>query len=119
MNTRLDDLACVKFNEGYVGKNDAAMLLDEAVFFQRAVQTHLLAMPLINTLGMKICSQKLLGSDYKVLPIWKKRLDAKTLVTTPNSDVNVGNQHGDSGPEFAEKILARLCPRNLGWHTKE
>ena len=24
---------------------------------------------------------------YSVLPIWKERLDAKTLVTTPNSDV--------------------------------
>jgi len=26
-------------------------------------------------------------AGYDVLPVWKKRLDAKTLVTTPNSDV--------------------------------
>ena len=28
----------------------------------------------------------LFGAGYNVLPIWKERLDAKTLVTTPNSD---------------------------------
>src|SRR4030095_16436967 len=27
------------------------------------------------------------GKGYHVLPIWKRRLDARTLVTTPNSDV--------------------------------
>jgi hypothetical protein len=44
-------------------------------------------MPLINTLGMKYGSEKVFGVGYNVLPIWKQRLDAKTLVTTPNSDV--------------------------------
>jgi hypothetical protein len=45
-------------------------------------------MPLVNTLGMQVGSEKTFGAGYNVLPIWKKRLDAKTLVTTPNSDVS-------------------------------
>jgi hypothetical protein len=40
-------------------------------------------MPLINTLGMKTGSEKTFGAGYNVLPVWKKRLDARTLVTTP------------------------------------
>jgi len=64
----------------------AAALMDE-LFFQRASQIYLWAMPLINTMGMKTGSEKAFGAGYHVLPIWKKRLSAKTLVTTPNSDV--------------------------------
>ena len=54
---------------------------------QRATQMYLWALSLINTLGMKVGSEKVFGVGYNVLPIWKKRLDAKTLITTPNSDV--------------------------------
>lgn len=62
------------------------MLMDE-LLFQRASQIYLWAMPLINTMGMKTGSEKQFGAGYNVLPIWKKRLSAETLVTTPNSDV--------------------------------
>lgn len=62
------------------------LLMDE-LLFQRASQIYLWAMPLINTMGMKVGSEKTFGAGYHVLPIWKKRLSAKTLVTTPNSDV--------------------------------
>jgi hypothetical protein len=44
-------------------------------------------LPLLNTLGMQLGSERAFGAGYNVLPIWKKRLDAKTQVTTPNSDV--------------------------------
>jgi len=44
-------------------------------------------LPLVNTLGMKVGSEKTFGAGSNVLPVWKKRLDSKTLVTTPNSDV--------------------------------
>ena len=40
-----------------------------------------------NMYGMKEGSEKVFGKGYNVLPIWKQRLDAKTLITTPNSDV--------------------------------
>src|SRR5215510_2792935 len=66
---------------------ETAKLLREELLFQRATQTYLWALPLINTLGMKVGSEKVFGAGYNVLPVWKKRPDAKTLVTTPNSDV--------------------------------
>jgi hypothetical protein len=37
--------------------------------------------------GMKEASEAKFGKGYNVLPIFKDRLDAKTLITTPNSDV--------------------------------
>src|ERR1700732_3957160 len=37
--------------------------------------------------GMKEGSEKVFGKGYNILPIFKERLNAKTLITTPNSDV--------------------------------
>ena len=79
-------LANLPFSEGRPTKQTAQTLRDE-LLFQRATQAYLWALPLINTLGMQVGSEKTFGAGYNVLPIWKKRLDAKTLVTTPNSDV--------------------------------
>jgi hypothetical protein len=56
-------------------------------------------LPLINTLGMKEGSEKLFGAGYHVLPVWKKRLDARTLVTTPNSDVIYAMSYVDLGKD--------------------
>lgn len=42
-------------------------------------------MPLVNTLGMQVGSEKTFGAGYNVLPIWKERLDAKTLVRPPQT----------------------------------
>lgn len=61
------------------------LALDDRV--GRIAGTDLRALPLINTLGMTVGSEKTFGAGYNVLAVWKKRLDAKTLVTTPNSDV--------------------------------
>jgi hypothetical protein len=84
--TGFDKLANLPFAEGRPTKETAQTLRDE-LLFQRATQTYLWALPLINTLGMQVGSKKAFGAGYSVLPIWKQRLDAKTLVTTPNSDV--------------------------------
>jgi hypothetical protein len=84
--THFDKLANLPFAENRPTKETAQTLRDE-LLFQRATQTYLWALPLINTLGMKTGSEKVFGAGYNVLPVWKKRLDAKTLVTTPNSDV--------------------------------
>src|SRR4029077_11786622 len=67
------------------------------VLFQRATQVYLWAMPLINTLGMQYGSEQAFGAGYNVLPIWKDRLNAKTLVTTPNSDVLYAMSYADLG----------------------
>jgi hypothetical protein len=74
------------FKGGYPTEEAAAQLKDE-LLYQRAVQSYLWALPVLNMYGMKEGSEAEFGKGYNVLPIWKKRLSAKTLVTTPNSDV--------------------------------
>jgi hypothetical protein len=81
-----DQLANMPFKEGYIAKDNAPILLDD-LFFERATQTYLWALPALNMYGMKEGSEKVFGKGYNVLPIWKQRLNAKTLITTPNSDV--------------------------------
>jgi len=81
-----DQLADMPFKEGYIAKDDVPTLLND-LFFQRAAQTYLWALPALNMYGMKEGSEKVFGNGYNVLPIWKERLNAKTLITTPNSDV--------------------------------
>lgn len=91
-----DRLADLPFAEGRPTKETAQTLRDE-LLFQRATQTYLWALPLINTLGMQVGSEKAFGAGYNILPIWKKRLDANTLVTTPNSDVLYAMSYVDLG----------------------
>lgn len=98
--SRYDDLANLPFVNNRPTSETAKILSDE-LLFQRATQTYLWAMPLINTLGMKVGSEKTFGAGYNVLPIWKKRLDAKTLVTTPNSDVIYAMSYVDLGKDGA------------------
>jgi hypothetical protein len=95
---RFDELANLPFEENRPTKQTAQTLRDE-LLFQRATQTYLWALPLINTLGMQVGSEKVFGAGYNVLPIWKKRLDAKTLVTTPNSDVLYAMSYVDLGKD--------------------
>ncbi|HEY6388555.1 MAG TPA: DUF1254 domain-containing protein, partial [Candidatus Acidoferrum sp.] len=94
--THWDEMSNLQFVENRPTKETAQALRDE-LLFQRATQTYLWALPLINTLGMKVGSEKVFGAGYNVLPIWKKRLDAKTLVTTPNSDVLYAMSYVDLG----------------------
>lgn len=96
--TRFDRLADAPFSENRPTAKTIRMLKDE-LLFQRATQAYLWALPLINTLGMKEGSEKVFGGGYEVLPIWKKRLDAKTLVTTPNSDVIYAMSYVDLGKD--------------------
>jgi hypothetical protein len=84
--SRFDELANLPFEENRPTVETAQTLRDE-LLFQRATQTYLWALPLFNTLGMQVGSEKTFGAGYSILPIWKRRLDAKTHVTTPNSDV--------------------------------
>lgn len=93
---RFEQLANSPFSSNRPTAETAKILKDE-LLFQRAVQTYLWAMPLINLMGMKDGSEKVFGAGYNVLPIWKKRLDAKTLVTTPNSDVIYAMGYVDLG----------------------
>ena len=93
-----DALANAPFSENRPTP-ETSKLLKEELLFQRATQTYLWALPLINTLGMKAGSEKTFGAGYNILPVWKKRLDAKTLVTTPNSDVIYAMSYLDLGKD--------------------
>ena len=79
-------IADAPFNKGFLSKEAIATLQEELVF-QRAVQSYIWMLPAINMYGMKEGSESAFGKGYNVLPIFKDRLNAKTLVTTPNSDV--------------------------------
>jgi hypothetical protein len=96
--SRYNELANLPFANNRPTPETAKTLSDE-LLFQRATQTYLWAMPLINTLGMKVGSEEKFGGGYNVLPIWKKRLDAKTLITTPNSDVIYAMSYVDLGKD--------------------
>src|SRR5262245_24531653 len=78
---------------------ETAKLLKDELLFQRASQVYLWALPVINTYGMKDGSEAQFGAGYNVLPVFKKRLDAQTLITTPNSDVIYALSYVDVGKD--------------------
>ncbi len=92
--SRFDALANLPFEKNRPTSATAQALKDELVF-QRATQTYLWAMPLINTLGMKVGAEEKFGTGYNIMTIWSKRLDAKTHITTPNSDLIYGITFAD------------------------
>ncbi|HEX5155085.1 MAG TPA: DUF1254 domain-containing protein [Parafilimonas sp.] len=96
--SHFDDLANMAFVENRPTEDETKTLNDE-LLFQRATQVYLWAMPLLNTIGMKEGSEKVFGAGYNILPVWKKRLDPKTLVTTPNSDVIYAMSYVDVGKD--------------------
>ncbi len=67
--------------------SEASRTLDDELTFQRAVQLYLWALPSLSIYAMKEASEREFGRGYNVLPIFRDRLDATTLVTTPSSDV--------------------------------
>ncbi|CAN7326478.1 hypothetical protein LJR231_001776 [Phyllobacterium sp. LjRoot231] len=67
-----DDFATMPFEDGYIAKANDPKLLEE-LFFERAVQTYLWALPALNMYGMKEGSEKVFGKGYNVLPIFKQR----------------------------------------------
>ena len=68
---RFDGLANLPFEKNRPTAQTAATLKDE-LLFQRASQTYLWAMPLINTLGMKVGAEEAFGTGYNIMPIWSR-----------------------------------------------
>ena len=95
-SNHFDALADLPFEQNRPTPATAKTLMEELAF-EQATQAYLWALPLINTLGMKFGSEKVFGAGYNILPIWKDRLDPKTLVTTPNSDVIYAMSYVDMG----------------------
>jgi hypothetical protein len=110
-SSRYDALANSSF-EGDFPTPEAADLLNDELYFQRAVQVYLWSLPAVNIWAMKEGSEKTYGAGYNVLPVWKERLNAQTKVTTPNSDclyamgyINIAKD----GP-----IVVEVPPKNQG-----
>ena len=87
--SRFDELANLPFSENRPTPDTAQTLQDE-LLFQRATQTYLWALPLLNTMGMRDGFNDSFGTGYNIMAIWTRRLDAGTHITTPNSDVIYG-----------------------------
>ncbi len=104
-------LAGVEFPQGYPKEADASALRDE-LLFQRATQVYLWALPAVNLYAMKEASEKAFGSGHTVFPVWKQRLDAKTIIPTPNSDVIYAIGYIDVGRDGP--MVIDVPPRQQG-----
>jgi hypothetical protein len=102
--SRYEALARIPLRRGYLSERDLALLKDE-LLFQRAVQSYLWALPAISLYAMKEGSEKAFGKGYHVLPVFRQRLSAKTLLLTPSFDVISGMSYLDlkeTGPTVLE-----------------
>ena len=84
--SRWDELARLEFVAGYPSDEQQTTLLDE-LYFQRAVQVYLGALPAVNMLAIRDGSEEKWGSGHHIPPTWKSRMDAKAVIPTPNADV--------------------------------
>jgi hypothetical protein len=98
------DLRKLPFPENYPAKESTDRLYDE-VLFQRACQVVIWSLPATALWAMKKGSEAEFGKGSHVFPIWKNRLSAETIVSTPNSDVIYGMGYLDlkmDGPTVIE-----------------
>ncbi len=97
-NARWNELANLPFQQDYPTEETARRLTDE-LLFERGVQSYLWSLPAVNMWAMKQGSEARFGAGYNILPVWKERLSARTLVTTPNSDVIYAMGYVDLGKD--------------------
>jgi len=81
-----EELRDLPFPENYPTAESSQRLYDE-MLFQRACQIVLWSMSAMSVYAMKKGSEAVFGAGSNVLVVWKDRLDPKTLISTPNSDV--------------------------------
>jgi hypothetical protein len=111
------ELTELEFPGDYPTKASSDRLYDE-LDFQRAVQVYLWALPAMNIDAMRQGSEAVFGAGNHILPVWKDRLNTKTKVTTPNSDVVYAMSYLDlkKGP-----VVVEVPPKLQGmfddfWH---
>lgn len=98
------DLMELDFPQNYPTEESTQRIYDE-MLFHRATQVVLWSMPAITLWAMKEGSEAQFGEGSNVFPIWKDRLSAETLVSTPNSDLVYGMGYLDlkkDGPTVIE-----------------
>jgi hypothetical protein len=101
---RWDELRQLPFPNNYPTKQAVEVLYDE-MLFHRATQVVLWSLPAMTLWAMKKGSEAEFGVGSNVFPIWKDRLTAETLVSTPNSDLVYGMGYLDlkqDGPTVIE-----------------
>jgi hypothetical protein len=108
---RYDELANLPFPGNQPTAETAAKLHDE-LLFQRATQVYLWALPAVSMMAMKEASEQAFGGGYNILPVWKERLGAKTIVTTPNSDVIYAMGYVDVGQDGP--LVIEIPPQQQG-----
>lgn len=91
---RYSELAGLQMPGGYP-TGDSNAFLTEELFFQRATQVYLWALPAMNMYAMKVGLEKTSGTGYNVMSVYEKRLKPNTVITTPNSDVIYGLTFAD------------------------
>ncbi|QQL46087.1 DUF1254 domain-containing protein [Sulfuriroseicoccus oceanibius] len=111
------ELSALDAPGGYPTAEASARLYDE-LDFQRAVQVYLWALPAMNIDAMRQGSEATFGAGNHILPVWKDRLNTRTRVTTPNSDVVYAMSYLDlkNGPVVVEvppKLQGMFC---TFWH---
>ncbi|HUV19650.1 MAG TPA: hypothetical protein VMW33_14305 [Ilumatobacteraceae bacterium] len=85
MSDRWDELCGLEFSESYPTPEASERLVDE-MMFQRACQVVLWSIPAMSVYAMKKGSDEVFGAGGNVLVVFKDRLTAKTVISTPNSD---------------------------------
>src|ERR1700744_704991 len=56
-------------------------------YYKQAVQAYIMLLPVLNIVAIRDGAEATFGAGYNVLPIWKKRMDSRTWIPTPNGDV--------------------------------
>ncbi len=111
-------LAKLPLDTGYPSE-EVSRTLDEELFFQRACQTYLWALPAVNMYAMKEGLGKTFGEGYHVMSVFEKRLKPNTVITTPNSDVIYGLGFADlskTGPLVVEAPPKLQALLDDFWH---
>jgi len=74
------------YDGGWPDKKTVEQLNRERLY-HRGIEAYMMTLPALNVIGIRDGSEATFGKGYNVLPIWKDRMNAKTLVPTPNCDV--------------------------------
>lgn len=101
-------------NGNWLDPKEAENLRDE-LYYQRAIHAYMTMLPALNVIGMRDGSEQAFGAGYNVLPIWKERMDARTMVPTPNADVIYSMSYLDlkeTGP-----LVVKAPPNVIGMFT--
>lgn len=117
-NDHYENLATASMEGGYPSA-ESARTLKEELYFQRATQAWLWALPAMNMLAMKKGHEKTSGVGYNVMAVYEKRLKPNTVITTPNSDVIYGLTFADlsvTGPLIIDAPPKLQALMDDFWH---